>query len=64
MSTQKQRSVNTTEDNRTRLSTGGVPPEEQTEIDRLFAIAAASFDNLTQGDSEGFLRRSRQTGGQ
>ena len=43
---------------------GAALSEQRSEIDRLFAIAAQSFENLSQGDSESFLRRSRQTGGQ
>lgn len=34
------------------------------ETDRLFAVAARSFEAMTQNDSHEFLRRSRQTGGQ
>jgi hypothetical protein len=34
------------------------------ETDRLFAVAARSFEAMSQGSSQDFLRRSRQTGGQ
>lgn len=34
------------------------------ETDRLFAAAAESFKAMSQGSSQDFLRRSRQTGGQ
>lgn len=38
--------------------------ETRAETDRLFAVAARSFEAMSQGDSREFLRRSRQTGGQ
>ncbi len=34
------------------------------ETDRLFAEAAKSFESMSDGDSQEFLLRSRQTGGQ
>ena len=37
--------------------------DTRTEIDRLFAIASKSFESMTENSQE-FLRRSRQTGGQ
>ena len=38
--------------------------DKRAEVDRLFAVAAMSFQSMTEGDSQEFLRRSRQTGGQ
>ena len=37
--------------------------DTRTEVDRLFAIASKSFESMTENSQE-FLRRSRQTGGQ
>ena len=34
------------------------------DVDRLFAVASKSFQSMTEGNSQEFLRRSRQTGGQ
>ena len=34
------------------------------EMDRLFAVAAKSFEAMSEGNSEEFLKSSRQTGGQ
>jgi len=34
------------------------------EVDRLIAVASESFRSMTEGNSQEFLRRSRQTGGQ
>jgi len=34
------------------------------EMDRLFAVASRNFEAMRQGESQEFLRRSRQTGGQ
>ena len=34
------------------------------EVDKLFAVASKSFQSMTEGNSQEFLRRSRQTGGQ
>ncbi len=45
-------------------SGAGTLPDARTAIDRLFAVAAESFENMTEGDSQKFLERSRQTGGQ
>ena len=38
--------------------------DTRTEIDRLFAVASKSFEAMTEGNSQEFLERSRQTGGQ
>ena len=38
--------------------------DKRAEMDVLFAVAARSFENMTEGNSQEFLRRSRQTGGQ
>ena len=38
--------------------------DARAEVDRLFAVAAKSFENMSEGNSQEFLRRSRQTGGQ
>jgi len=46
-------------DDSTRSSLTGT----RTEVDRLFAIASKSFESMTENSQE-FLRRSRQTGGQ
>jgi len=34
------------------------------EADGLFAVAAKSFASMTEDNSQEFLKRSRQTGGQ
>ena len=34
------------------------------EMDRLFAVAAKSFETMSEGSSQEFLKSSRQTGGQ
>ena len=44
-------------------STGSSLTDTRTEVDRLFAIASKSFESMTENSQE-FLRRSRQTGGQ
>ena len=36
----------------------------QSETDRLFAEATKSFESMSEGDSQEFLERSQQTGGQ
>jgi hypothetical protein len=36
----------------------------RSETDRLFAEATKSFESMSEGDSQEFLERSRQTGGQ
>ena len=33
-------------------------------MDRLFAVAAKSFESMSEGNSQKFLEQSRQTGGQ
>ena len=38
--------------------------DTRAEMDRLFAVASKSFESMTEGNSQEFLRRSRQTGGQ
>ena len=38
--------------------------DTRAEMDRLFAVASKSFTSMTEGNSQEFLRRSRQTGGQ
>ncbi len=38
--------------------------DARVEVDRLFAVASKSFKSMTEGNSQEFLRRSRQTGGQ
>jgi hypothetical protein len=38
--------------------------DARAEMDRLFALASKSFESIVDGDSQEFLRRSRQTGGQ
>ena len=46
---------------------GGAPAslaDTRADMDGLFAVAARSFETMTEGDSQEFLRRSRQTGGQ
>ncbi len=45
-------------------SAAGSLPDTRTEIDKLFAVASKSFDKMSEGDSQEFLERSRQTGGQ
>ncbi len=45
-------------------SAAGSLPDARTDIDRLFAVASKSFEKMTEGDSQQFLERSRQTGGQ
>ena len=37
-------------------------PDAQAEVDRLFAVASKAFENMSEGNSQEFLRRSRQTG--
>ena len=44
-------------------SAGSSLTDTRTEVDRLFAIASKSFESMTENSQE-FLRRSRQTGGQ
>ena len=66
MSTQKQRPDS--EHVRARPATGddggdAATLSEQTDIDRMFEFAARSLRNMTE-NSQTFLRRSRQTGGQ
>ncbi len=39
-------------------------PDTRARMDRLFAVASKSFESMTEGNSQEFLRRSRQTGGQ
>lgn len=52
----------------TQASGGGGADDSLTEmradVDRLFAVASKSFQSMTEGNSQEFLRRSRQTGGQ
>ena len=38
--------------------------ESRAEMNRLFAVAAKSFEAMSAGNSQEFLRSSRQTGGQ
>ncbi len=38
--------------------------DTRAKTDHLFAVAAESFKSMTEGNSQEFLRRSRQTGGQ
>jgi len=38
--------------------------ETRADVDRLFAVASKSFQSMTEGNSQEFLKRSRQTGGQ
>lgn len=38
--------------------------DSRAAVDRLFAVAARSFEAMQQSDSREFLRQSRQTGGQ
>lgn len=38
--------------------------DARVEVDHLFAVASKSFKSMTEGNSQEFLRRSRQTGGQ
>ncbi len=38
--------------------------DTRTEMDRLFAVAAKSFETMSAGSSQEFLKSSRQTGGQ
>ena len=45
-------------------STASSLPDTRAEMDRLFALASKSFKSMTEGNSQEFLRRSRQTGGQ
>lgn len=45
-------------------STGSSVMDARAEMDRLFAVASKSFASMTEGKSQEFLRRSRQTGGQ
>ena len=34
------------------------------DVDRLFAVAAKSFQSMSEGNSQDFLARSRQTSGE
>ncbi len=45
-------------------SATGTLTDTRVEMDRLFAVASKSFETMTEGNSQEFLRRSRQTGGQ
>lgn len=38
--------------------------DARADTDRLFAVAARSFASMSEDNSEEFLKRSRQTGGQ
>lgn len=38
--------------------------DTRAEMDRLFAVAAKSFEAMSEGNSQEFLKSSRQTGGQ
>jgi len=38
--------------------------DARAETDRLFAVASESFAAMAESNSQEFLRRSRQTGGQ
>jgi len=44
-------------------SDGSALADTRSEMDRLFAAAAKSFDSMSENSRE-FLRRSTQTGGQ
>ena len=61
----KQQAVNTIEESAVPdADSASVLSNTRTEIDRMFATAAKSFESLTSGDSNEFLKKSRQTGGQ